>query len=79
MKKTIDKMIERTKRKAEKAQLISEIMARFGRKGGKARSAAKVASSRANGKLGGRPTKPVKELSRSGKWRRAKREAAKND
>lgn len=34
---------------------ISEAAAALGRKGGRSRSAAKVAASRANGKKGGRP------------------------
>jgi len=36
---------------------ITEYLSRIGRKGGKVRSAAKVAAARENGKKGGRPRK----------------------
>lgn len=52
---------------------ISEAARAMGRKGGKSTSKAKQAASRENGKRGGAPLKPLKELSRSGLWRRKKR------
>jgi DNA invertase Pin-like site-specific DNA recombinase len=37
---------------------ITKYLSEIGRKGGKAKSRAKLAAARANGKLGGRPKKP---------------------
>lgn len=39
--------------------IISKYLAKIGRRGGKATSAAKAAAVRENGKLGGRPRKAV--------------------
>jgi hypothetical protein len=57
--------------------LLSDAAAVLGRKGGKSKSPAKLAAVRRNGKLGGRPRKPAKDLTPSGLWRRRKRDMQK--
>jgi hypothetical protein len=45
---------------------VSKYLAAIGRRGGKAKGAAKTAAARANGKLGGRPTNLERLAARAG-------------
>lgn len=43
---------------------VTQYLASIGRKGGKAKTSAKSAAAKANGKLGGRPKKPKRDARR---------------
>jgi hypothetical protein len=49
---------------ANKTEIIRQYLAEIGRKGGKAKSNRKAASSRENGKKGGRPRKQSSDTER---------------
>ena len=51
---------------ANKSEIIRQYLAEIGRKGGSVKSDAKAASSRENGKKGGRPRKSKKHDTKKG-------------